>query len=107
MMNREQRYGAYMGLMIGLLLGLILLLQGCTSYTIQRGVQGCAECVSVKVLSWREFEQPQVHYSRTGQDAEFNFGAASAVTASPLEAIGATVVQQLLERYLPPPVENP
>jgi hypothetical protein len=104
-MNREHRYAAYIGLLIGLLLPLLFLLGGCTSYTIQRGVDGCAECVSVKVLSWREFEQPEVHYARGPDSAEFDFGAASATTGNPLEAIGGIVVQQMLERYFPPPVQ--
>jgi hypothetical protein len=42
--------------------------------------------VRVKVSSFREFEQPQIHYSRVGDDVVFDFGAESATTAvSPIE----------------------
>ena len=50
------------------------LLQGCTTYDITRKPDGT---VIVKVRSSRSFEAPDLFYKRTGQDAEFTFGAAS------------------------------
>jgi hypothetical protein len=102
-MNREQRYAAYIGLMIGLLMPLLFVLTGCTAYTIQRGTEGCPECTTVKVRSMREFEQPVVHYGRTADSVTFDFAAASATNADPLSAIGGAVVQEMLQRYFPAP----
>jgi len=87
-MNRERRYTALIGLMLGFLIAsLLTLMGGCTTYTIQRGQPGCAECTTVKVVSWREFEQPVVHYERDGDSAAFDFGAASARSSVDLNQV--------------------
>lgn len=70
-----------------LLIVLSMLLSGCTTYTIQRGEPGCPECTMVKVISWREFEQPVVHYERGPDSAAFDFGAASARTGVDLNQL--------------------
>lgn len=76
---------------------------GCTSYQIQRGTEACPECTTVKVLSWRNFEQPVLHYERGPDSAAFDFGAESALRSStPLEAVGAVTLQRVLDSYLPP-----
>lgn len=69
-MNREQRYGAYMGLLIGLLLGLILLLQGCSTVSLSRTNEGVT-------LEYRTFmtkiQAPQVQVQKEGDySASFN-----------------------------------
>jgi hypothetical protein len=59
----------------------VLLLTGCmTTYEVVK--QTPEGDVRVLVKSFREFEQPQIHYSRQGQDVTFDFGAESATTAS-------------------------
>ena len=57
-----------------IILAAMLLLQGCTTYDIIRKPDGT---VIVKVRSSRSFEAPDLHYKRTGNNAEFTFGAAS------------------------------
>ena len=69
-MNREQRYGAYMGLLIGLLLGLILLLQGCSTVSLSRTDDNVT-------LNYRSFltkiQAPTVEVTRDGEySARFN-----------------------------------
>lgn len=96
-MNRERRYIAYIGLMLGLLIALILSAPGCTVYTVEK----TEDATKVTVVSSRDFEQPELHYRRDAESAEFDFGAASAKVNSPLEAIGAEVVRQLLGRGVP------
>ena len=73
-------------LIVVLVMGLMLLLGGCmTKYTIEKQMTD-GSSVIVNVQSFREFEQPQVHYARDGQSVTFDFGAESATTAtSPIE----------------------
>jgi len=55
----------------------VLLLQGCTMYTVEKtAVDGSA--IRVTVQSTRSFEQPNLHYSRTDEAATFDFTASSA-----------------------------
>jgi len=64
----------------------LVVVGGCmTTYTINKNmVDGSS--VSVTVKSFREFEQPQVHYVREGENVTFDFGAESATTGtSPIE----------------------
>ena len=52
---------------------ILILLQGCTTYDVKRAPDGSVE---VKVKSTRDLDQPELHYLRTGEDAEFDFKAA-------------------------------
>jgi hypothetical protein len=104
-MDREQRYGAYLGIIIGVAIGLsLLLLGGCmTTYDIKSCPDGLkGPCTSVLVKSYREFEQPIVHYRR--DNVEFDFGAQSAGTArSPIEEAVADVIRAAPQLILPGP----
>jgi len=66
---------------------LMLLLGGCvTTYEISKQMTD-GSSVTVMVRSYREFQQPQVHYNRDGEAVTFDFGAEAATTAvSPIEA---------------------
>lgn len=86
-------------------LALMLLLSGCmTKYEIHKHPDGS---VDVLVQSFREFDQPQVHYQRgPGNEATFDFGAAAATTAvSPLEQAAATLILQLPALLAQPPAQ--
>ena len=75
-MMEVERYVGRMGLTVFAL----LLLGGCmTTYEVTK--QTPEGDVRVVVKSFREFEQPQIHYSRQGQDVTFDFGAESATTS--------------------------
>ena len=72
-----------------LLAALVLTMGGCmTTYSIEK--QTPDGTITVLVSSFREFEQPQVHYNKTADSVTFDFGAESATTAvSPIEqAVG-------------------
>jgi hypothetical protein len=103
MNKQERRYAAYIGLMIGLAIGL-LLTSGCmTKYSISKQMQDGSSVV-VTVQSFREFEQPQIHYSRDGENVTFDFGAAAATTGeSPIEAAVADVIRATPSVILPVP----
>ena len=58
-----------------LLIAVIVLLQACTTYSVVRSPDGT---VMVDVKSTRSFEAPDLHYARSGEDAEFDFSAANA-----------------------------
>jgi hypothetical protein len=60
----------------------IILLSGCTTYTVTKTMPD-GSSVDVKVVSSREFTQPELHYVRVGNDAEFHFGAESVTTYDP------------------------
>ena len=96
-MEKRIAYNLIAVLIVTAYLMLLLVLGGCTRYHVQKGVDGCAECTAVSVWSWREFEQPVIHYGRDGESVEFDFGAASATTNSPLEQIGLMAVQKMME----------
>jgi len=53
-----------------------VLLSGCTTYKVTR-VNPDGSSIDVSVRSSRSFEAPELRYTRTGQDATFDFGAAS------------------------------
>jgi hypothetical protein len=57
----------------------IVLLSGCTIYTVEK-IAADGSTTTVKVRSSREFQQPDLHYSRNGTDAEFDFKAQSATS---------------------------
>lgn len=73
----------------------LAILSGCmTTYDIQACNPESGTCTSVNVKSFREFEQPEVHYTRTPNGIEFSFGAESAATAtSPIEAAVGDVIR--------------
>lgn len=77
-----------------ILLALILCLSGCmTTYEITKHTPDGD--ITVAVRSFREFQQPNVAYSRTGEDVTFTFGAESATTAeSPIERAIGSVIEQ-------------
>ena len=83
---------------------LLLLLPGCmTTYSISKIMPDGSNIV-VEVKSFREFEQPQVHYNRTDDAVTFDFGAASATTAtSPVEQAAASLLLQLPALIAPQP----
>lgn len=70
-----------------LLLLIIVALSGCmTKYEINK-TEPDGTNITVSVQSFREFEQPDVSYTRVGTDVEFTFGAEAASTGtSPIEA---------------------
>ena len=53
--------------------------QACTMYSVERGYDPTTGYtkVEVKIKSTRDLEQPIVKYTRTGQDATFDFQAAN------------------------------
>lgn len=63
-----------MKISIGLVLFIILLSAGCTTYDVKRTPEGA---VDIHVSSTRDLEQPELHYVREGDDAKFDFKAAS------------------------------
>ena len=82
-------------LLVVFILAMILILGGCmTTYSINKtNVDGTSITITIK--SFREFEQPKVHYDRNGEIVNFTFGAASATTAaSPIEQAFADVLRQ-------------
>ena len=80
-------------LFVVFVLTLMVILGGCmTTYAIEKQM-GDGSSVTVQIKSFREFEQPQVHYQRVGGDVVFDFGAESAMTAqSPIESAFAEVL---------------
>ena len=81
---------------LSLIVLMILILGGCqTTYAIKVCHQDTNVCSEVMVRSYREFEQPTIHYSRTDETVTFKFGAASATTGvSPIEQAFADVLRQ-------------
>ena len=82
---------------------MVLLSAGCmTTYSISK-INPDGSNIVVEVKSFREFEQPQVHYGRTEDAVTFDFGAASATTAvSPVEQAAASLLLQLPVLLAPP-----
>ncbi len=72
---------------------ILLALAGCmTTYSIEKRTADNSSIV-VTVKSFREFEQPQIHYHRSEDVVTFDFGAESATTArSPIEEAMAEVL---------------
>ena len=83
---------------------IVLISTGCmTTYSISKIMPDGSNIV-VEVKSFREFEQPQVHYNRTDDAVTFDFGAASATTAvSPVEQAAASLLLQLPALLAPVP----
>ena len=83
---------------------LLISLSGCmTTYTISK-VMMDGSSVQVSVKSFREFEQPEVHYNRTDDSVTFDFGATSATTAqSPVEVAAAQLLLQIPALVSPKP----
>ena len=73
---------------------LMVLTTGCmTTYSISKTASD-GSSVTVDVSSFREFQQPQVHYNKTTDTVTFTFGAESATTAqSPIERSMAKVLE--------------
>lgn len=59
-----------------LIIVLALFATSCTMYTVEKNL-GDGISTTVKVRSTRDLEQPEVHYVREGEDARFDFTAAS------------------------------
>jgi len=86
----------------------MLTLGGCTSYTVKKGPDGTT---TVMVRSTRDLEQPEVHYSRTGADATFDFKAASVDNNtdafvgmfSGMMSMMMDMMQQMMEMNVPQP----
>lgn len=57
-----------------IMIAAIFVLGGCTMYTVKKEADGSTE---VMIKSTRDLEQPEVHYARVGDDATFDFKAAS------------------------------
>ena len=65
---------------------LLLNVTGCMTTYVVEATHPSGQQTRVEVRSFREFEQPEVHYSRDGESVTFDFGATSATTAtSPIE----------------------
>ena len=95
-------------LLVFVFLYLLVLLGGCTTYDVKKGMVGCPTCTHVKIRSSREFETPNLHYEREGEDAVFDFSADSVTNApNPLESIGAAAINEMMKRYFPPTLEQP
>jgi len=75
---------------------MLMLLPGCmTTYSVSKMLPD-GESVVVEVRSFREFDAPILHYSRSDDSVTFDFGAASATTAvSPVEQAAASLLLQL------------
>ena len=64
--------------MKALLIILLLVLNSCTSYSIEKGTDATGNpYTNVYVKSTRDLEQPVINYERKDQEAKFNFSAAS------------------------------
>lgn len=86
MITREKRYGAYIGVLIGFFVWLVLLsLSGCTTYDVIQ-VRSDNSRTEVHIRSWRSFEDVALKYSRDGEIVGFEFGAASVVSQTPIDA---------------------
>ena len=106
----ERAFRNWMAVFIVVLVWVAMfVLAGCTRYHVVKGAEGTPEYTQVSVWSNREFQAPDLHYSRSPEDGvAFDFGAQSATQApSVLEMIGAQAIERLMQVYLPRPVEPP
>ena len=55
---------------------IVIFLSGCTTYSIEKQM-GDGVSTIVKIKSTRDLEQPEITYIREGEDARFDFKAAS------------------------------
>ena len=92
MMDREQRYGAYMGIIIGLAIGLaLLLLGGCATYDIERCEAGV--CSRAKITSPRKFKSIAFKYN--GESRTFELTAGDVGTdVSALNTLASVILMQ-------------
>jgi len=74
-----------------------MILIGCTTYDINRKANGD---ITVRVVTTRNFEQPQLHYERIGQNAVFDFGASS--TSNSFENIIGGILQGFMTGAIVP-----
>ena len=85
---------------------LLALLSGCTMYTVEKVMPDGSSTV-VRIKSTRSFETPDLHYTRTGQDATFDFSAASVDnnTAAMMGIVGQmmSMMQQMMIKPVPVP----
>jgi hypothetical protein len=87
-----------------LILTILVMVGGCTTYSVTRTLPDGTH-LEVSVKSTRNFEQPQVHYERTGKDAKFDFGAASATNS--WESIVGGVLQGFMTGAIVPAQTQP
>jgi len=92
-------------LIVVVILALLVILGGCaTIYQVKVCHQHSNVCSEVMVKSYREFEQPSIHYNRDDSSVTFEFGATAATTAqSPIEAAVADVIRATPSIILPVP----
>ena len=64
---------------------LALLVAGCTTYDVIQ-VRSDNSRTEVHIRSWRSFEDVALKYSRDGEIVGFEFGAASVVSQTPIDA---------------------
>ncbi len=109
MINRDMRYSAYIGVLIGLLVGLMLMLSGCGrtinpthSYYVQRCemVNSVLVCTEMKVESKLEFEEIEIGYNKVAGSFDFRASNVSA-TESALETMAAELIPELIEKGVP------
>ena len=100
-MGREQRYGFYMGFMIGVLIGLVLLsMGGCSTTTLSRDDEGE---LGVRHTTWFiKTEAPSLDVTRDGvNEYTAHFNAKS--RGGDIEAL-AVIISTLVKALAPVPV---
>ena len=78
---------------------LILVLSGCTKYVVEKDM-GDGVYTKVSVSSTRDLEQPVVRYTRTGQDATFDFSAASVDSNTEIFMGSMMQMMQLMQQIM-------
>jgi len=64
-------------LMLLTIFAMMVMFNGCTMYSVEKQMPD-GSFTNVNVKSTRSFEQPDLHYTREGNDATFDFQAAGA-----------------------------
>ena len=82
-----------------LLIALIIILSGCTRYVVEK-VAPDGSVTNIHVSSTRSFEQPDLHYKRDGDDAEFDFKAANADNNSDMFAGAMMQMLQMMQQMM-------
>lgn len=92
MMDREQRYGAYMGVLIGLAIGLLLtLMGGCAVYDIERCEDGV--CSKAHIVSPRKFKSVELKYNGESRTFELKAGDVG-MDATAMQILASVILQQ-------------
>ena len=73
------------GATVLILLVAILWLTGCTTYDVLQ-IRSDQSRTEVHIRSWRSFQDVALKYSRDGEIVGFQFGAASVVSQTPVDA---------------------